>query len=59
MFTSQVKVEFYKDDDRVAYVIFNGVGSDMYSWFDETRITKSSWIDLDSGSDPDIFEIFV
>ncbi|KAL5004477.1 hypothetical protein ScPMuIL_017933 [Solemya velum] len=41
-----VKVELFKDDARVAYVVFDGIGSDMFNWFNDSRILDSGWSDL-------------
>lgn len=53
-----MKVELYKDDARVAYVMFNGTNSNMWNWFDQSRLTESSWDDLDTMSTTDAFSIY-
>jgi hypothetical protein len=45
-----VKFAFYDADKEVAHVIFNGVDSDIRSWFDRKRVSESSWVDLTSRS---------
>ena len=43
---SQVKVALYENGVEKAHVIFNGSGSDYMSWFSQSRLIDSSWIDL-------------
>ncbi|KAL5008234.1 hypothetical protein ScPMuIL_013815 [Solemya velum] len=43
---TQVKLELHSAGRRVAYVIFDGTGSDYSNWFSKDRILESSWSDL-------------
>lgn len=52
-----VKFAFYDENKEVAYVIFNGKGSDLNNWFDKTRVLTSSWPDLTSDSSYNFFSI--
>merc|ERR1712062_513124 len=42
----QVAFVVYKEDQRVAQIIFNGKGTDNMNWFTEARILSSSWTDI-------------
>ncbi|KAL3872545.1 hypothetical protein ACJMK2_035768 [Sinanodonta woodiana] len=42
----QVRFALYYNRTEVAYVIFNGTGSDKESWFSKERVLESSWTDL-------------
>ncbi|XP_060593739.1 uncharacterized protein LOC132748194 [Ruditapes philippinarum] len=52
-----VKFAFYDTDKEVAYVIFNGVDSNIHNWFDRKRVIDSSWADLTSKSVFNYFSI--
>ncbi|XP_060599275.1 uncharacterized protein LOC132752891 [Ruditapes philippinarum] len=52
-----VKFAFYDADKEVAYVIFNGVDSDIRNWFDKKRVIDSSWGNLTSRSAFNYFSI--
>ena len=43
-----VKFALYDTDREVAYVIFNGIDSTIFYWFDKSRVIDSSWPDLTS-----------
>ena len=36
-------MSWMKNDAEVAYIIFNGTGTDRDSWFQATRILSSNW----------------
>lgn len=40
---TEVKYSLYKNDQEVAYAIFNGIGSDITNWFSAERLLNSSW----------------
>ncbi|KAK3587740.1 hypothetical protein CHS0354_042694 [Potamilus streckersoni] len=46
----QVKLALYEYHTLVAYIIFNGEGSDMQSWFSKGRLKQTSWTDLASST---------
>ncbi|KAL5005486.1 hypothetical protein ScPMuIL_018942 [Solemya velum] len=43
---TQVKIELHSGRRRVAYLVFDGTGSDYTNWFSKDRILESSWSDL-------------
>jgi len=42
----QIAFVVYKEDQRVANIIFNGKGTDNMNWFTESRILSSTWTDM-------------
>ncbi|KAL3873164.1 hypothetical protein ACJMK2_036314 [Sinanodonta woodiana] len=42
----KVKFALYKNHAQVAYIVFDGTGSDMESWFSKQRVVASSWSDI-------------
>lgn len=46
----KVKISFFEFGNEVAYITFNGSGSDMTNWFSNDRLLSSSWCDLRSNS---------
>ncbi|WAR07157.1 hypothetical protein MAR_017115 [Mya arenaria] len=52
-----VKFALYKDNIETAYIIFNGVGSTITSWFDKTKILESSWSDLTPSATFNFFSV--
>lgn len=44
----QVKFALYFENREVAFIIFDGTGSDYINWFDKTRVIASSYSDLTS-----------
>ncbi|KAK3737097.1 hypothetical protein RRG08_016403 [Elysia crispata] len=40
----EVRFSFIKANAEVAYVVFNGTGTDRESWFRPTRILSSTWL---------------
>ncbi|KAL3873168.1 hypothetical protein ACJMK2_036316 [Sinanodonta woodiana] len=42
----KVKFALYKNHTQVAYIVFDGTGSDMESWFSKQRVVASSWSDI-------------
>ncbi|KAL5009144.1 hypothetical protein ScPMuIL_014725 [Solemya velum] len=52
---TQVKLELHSAGRRVAYVIFDGTGSDYSNWFSKDRILESSWSDLTTSFDYSCF----
>lgn len=45
---TSVKLALYDQDKEVARVIFNGAGTNLFTWFDKTKIVSSSWSDVTS-----------
>ncbi|XP_053387293.1 uncharacterized protein LOC123543003 [Mercenaria mercenaria] len=45
---TKAKFAFYKNNAEVAYVIFDATGSDVTSWFHNTKIIESSWPNMKS-----------
>ncbi|GFR88436.1 hemicentin-1 [Elysia marginata] len=41
---AKVYLSLIKNDEEVAYIQFDATGTDMMSWFDENKITESSWL---------------
>jgi hypothetical protein len=52
-----IKYAYYENIQEVAYVIFNGAGSDINSWFDKRRVIASSYTDLTATSSFNRFSI--
>jgi hypothetical protein len=52
-----VKYAYYENNQEVAYVIFNGSGSDINSWFDKHRIIASSYTDLTTTQKYNFFSV--
>ncbi|XP_053396756.1 uncharacterized protein LOC128556270 [Mercenaria mercenaria] len=52
-----VKYAFFDTDREVAHVIFNGVGSNIISWFDKSKVISASWSDLTSMHEYNYFSI--
>ncbi|XP_052811266.1 uncharacterized protein LOC128238955 [Mya arenaria] len=52
-----VKFALYKQSKEVGYIVFNGTGSDLTSWFDRTRVEDSSWSDLTATNAYNFFSI--
>ncbi|XP_053387289.1 uncharacterized protein LOC123542038 [Mercenaria mercenaria] len=46
--TTQIKVKYvlYKSEGEVAYIIFNGTGSNATSWFSQENVFESTWDNL-------------
>jgi len=42
----EVAFVVYKGEQQVAFVIFDGVGSNYTSWFSEIKLLNSSWTDI-------------
>lgn len=42
-FVTQVKFAFFKNNNEVAFVIFDATGSDRSNWFEHSRVIQSSW----------------
>ncbi|XP_060567048.1 protein crumbs-like isoform X2 [Ruditapes philippinarum] len=45
---TKVKLSFYNNNTERAYIVFNGTGSDITSWFKSFRIIHSSWTNMAS-----------
>lgn len=41
-----VKLALYKQSQEVAYVVFDGLNTNVTSWFNGSRVEASSWSDL-------------
>jgi hypothetical protein len=52
-----VKYAYYENNQEVAYVIFNGAGSNINSWFDKRRVISSSYTDLTATRSFNLFSI--
>lgn len=52
-----VKFALYTQEKEEAYVIFNGIGSDMNNWFSQDRVISSSYSDLTAGDQYNYFSI--
>ncbi|KAK7487376.1 hypothetical protein BaRGS_00021338, partial [Batillaria attramentaria] len=53
----RVRYSLYKDGIEVVYVEFHGVGSDLTSWFDSSRVLSSSFTDLTSSQTYNKFSV--
>lgn len=47
-FYMQVRISMFKDNQEVAYFVFDAVGADRQSWFSKDRILYSSYTDVTS-----------
>jgi len=54
-YVDEVALVLYKTGSRVAHVVFDGQGTDSSSWFDQTKVKRSSFTDLQDASN--IFSI--
>ncbi|RUS74921.1 hypothetical protein EGW08_017320, partial [Elysia chlorotica] len=54
----QVRFSLISGGLEVAYILFDGVGSNSTSWFSQDRVVKSSWPDLGSDSAVETFDLF-
>ncbi|XP_053396753.1 uncharacterized protein LOC123553290 isoform X2 [Mercenaria mercenaria] len=52
-----VKYAFFDTDREVAHVIFDGVGSNIITWFDKSRVISASWSDLTSMHEYNFFSM--
>lgn len=43
---NQVKLEIFENNTSSEWVIFNGTGTTILSWFEQRRILNSSWTDI-------------
>jgi hypothetical protein len=50
MFNFQVKLALYKNNVEVAYVVFNGTGSNNTSWFNRDAIIESPYTAIKTDS---------
>ncbi|CAG2246150.1 unnamed protein product [Mytilus edulis] len=56
-YNSQVKVEFFKNNQVVAWMTFNGRNTDKMNWFSKSNLAQSSFNDLGSRSTFNYFSI--
>ncbi|GFO15580.1 hypothetical protein PoB_004208500 [Plakobranchus ocellatus] len=54
----KVKLSLISRDVQVAYILFNGTGSNNKSWFSQERILSSTWPNLASDNGLAIFNLF-
>lgn len=54
---SFVKLALYMQSMEVAYVVFDGQGSDQMDWFSRSRLVASSWSDLIAQNTYNFFSI--
>lgn len=47
---TRVRLEIFKDNKIVGYMVFNGCDSNKLDWFSQERLINSSWDDLQYGS---------
>lgn len=56
-YNSQVKVEFFKNNQVVAWMTFNGSNTDKMNWFSKSNLAQSGFNDLGSRSTFNYFSI--
>jgi hypothetical protein len=54
----QAKIVLYKNGAKVKEVEFDGQGSDMTSWLEQSRLLSSSWTDMTTTIGTNIFSIY-
>ena len=54
----QVKYAMFESGSEVANIVFNGVGSDVTTWFDPSRINWSTFTDVTTTQTYNYFSIF-
>jgi len=50
-----VRVSLYKSGAEVKYLLFNGVNTDIETWYTFSLLIDSSWSDLNPGSTPPFY----
>lgn len=53
----EIKLALYENGVEVEHVTFTGTGSDYMNWFSQSRIVESSWTDLKTAQNVNIFSI--
>ena len=53
----QVRYSLYNNGLEVAFIEFNGTGSNIEDWFSNGRILEASWSDLDTSTTFNYFSI--
>ncbi|KAK3767836.1 hypothetical protein RRG08_018620 [Elysia crispata] len=54
----KVRFSLINNELEVAYILFDGVGSNRSSWFSQSRVLSSSWFNMRADSKVDIFDLF-